>query len=788
MKTVSRNARMEAALALHRLGYPVTLCQGKKPNRKGWPNHVYTIDEIRREFQLAPSLNVGIVLGSRSGIIDIECDSEQAELDLLQLFGGEIPHTACYQSKRGRHYLYAWDERFEEIAKAKVLWREVEIRLGANEKGAHSLVPESSTDGFTRSWTTSLEESEPQPLPESVIEKLIERIPQKVKPINFGASQEATLLSEFSDVGRDDRPGDDFNKRGSWSEILTPHGWTVESSSGEVTHWTRPGKAEGVSATTGHCKTQLGKELMYCFSTSAEPLKPDEPYDKFSLYAHLNHGGDFNRAADKLREYGYGKREITARKGAKNKATQLVELASEAELFHTPDDEAYITAPVNGHLETWPVKSDQLNRWLSQQFYLRYASVPGASALKDAALLLGAKACFDGKSVELYTRIGEHGGNIYIDIANDDWQVIEVTSEGWDVIDSSPVKFHRPSGMLELPVPQSGGDISQLKEFINLPDDDFPLLIAAMLAAYRPSGPFPVLILRGEQGCAKSTAARVVRSLCDPNAAPLRAEPKDARDLVIAASNGWLLVYDNLSKVPVWLSDGLCRLSTGGGFSTRELYSDKGETVFNVQRPALLTGIETPTSRADLLDRSLVLELPVIPSNRRCTEADLLQKFELARPTIFGALLDGVSSALRNFSSTRLKESPRMADFARWATAAEEGLKWSPGTFMTAYAKNRQSTNDEVLEDQLALAIRKLMELESLWTGSPTELLVELNKLVDEATRHSSDWPGSPSALSAKLNRLAPCLREAGLSVERPKRSGQARRITLLKKVADSKS
>ena len=61
---------------------------------------------------------------------------------------------------------------------------------------------------------------------------------------------------------------------------------------------------------------------------------------------------------------------------------------------------------------------------------------------------------------------------------------------------------------------------------------------------------------------------------------------------MIAATNGWVVALDNLSHLSTWLSDALCRLATGGGFSTRELYTHDEEKLFDAQRPVILNGIE----------------------------------------------------------------------------------------------------------------------------------------------------------------------------------------------------
>ena len=108
-----------------------------------------------------------------------------------------------------------------------------------------------------------------------------------------------------------------------------------------------------------------------------------------------------------------------------------------------------------------------------------------------------------------------------------------------------------------------------LRPFLNVGSDvDFVLVVSWILAALCDKGPYPVLVLRGEQGSAKSSLCEIVRELIDPNTAPLRALPRDERDLFIAANKGHVQAFDNVSALQPWLSDALCRLATGGGFGT----------------------------------------------------------------------------------------------------------------------------------------------------------------------------------------------------------------------------
>jgi hypothetical protein len=276
------------------------------------------------------------------------------------------------------------------------------------------------------------------------------------------------------------------------------------------------------------------------------------------------------------------------------------------------------------------------------------------------------------------------------------------------------------------------------------------------------------LVINGEQGSAKSTLCKMGRALIDPNVAPLRRPPRDERDLAIAAGNGWVVGYDNLSGIQPHLSDALCSLATGGGFATRELYSDDEEKLFCAMRPVLINGIEDVVTRPDLLDRALTLTLPTIPDDRRREEDELWQEFERRRPRILGALLTAVSAALRNKPSVRLTSKPRMADFASWAVAAESALGWPAGGFLAAYLANRDGSNAVALESSVvAQPVLTVVEKQTdgIWHGTVKELLAELDKVVDEATRKGREWPTSSRKLGGELRRLAPVLRRAGIDV-----------------------
>ncbi len=483
-------------------------------------------------------------------------------------------------------------------------------------------------------------------------------------------------------------------------------------------------------------------------------------------------------------------------KPRKSQADMLVELAASADLFHTPggyDSEGYAVIEVGDHRETWPIVSKGFRRWLGRQFHNECGKAPGSQAVQDATNVIVGKAIFDGPECEAPIRLAEHGGGIYLDLCNSEWQAVEISGGGWRVLDSRsvPVRFRRRRGMLALPMPLSGGSVDGLREFVNVPNnDDWTLLVAWIIQALQPQGPYPILILNGEQGSAKSYLCRFVRSVIDPNAAPLRRPPRDERDLMIAANNGWVVALDNVSHISPSLSDTLCTLATGSGFGTRELYSDDEEKLFAAARPILSNGIEDVAVRSDLADRAVRLTLPHIPDGRRRNENELLPAFEAARPRILGALLNAVSEAFRILPTVKLKAMPRMADFAKLGAATEQALGWVPGTFLAAYAGSRESANATVLESSvLGPLVLTLIRERGRWAGTATEFLAELETRTDEKTRKRRDWPTTGAVLSNRLRRLSTTLRALGVDVTFHRKAGGGRhRVIELEQVGETPS
>jgi hypothetical protein len=450
-----------------------------------------------------------------------------------------------------------------------------------------------------------------------------------------------------------------------------------------------------------------------------------------------------------------------------------------AEFFHTAVGTGLVDLLINGHRETWPIRSQRFRTWLRRHHYQATRTALSGAAIRSMLDLFEAHAQFDGPERAIYVRLAEHAGHIYLDLADDCWRTVEIGPEGWRIISSPPVRFRRAAGMLPLPMPRAGGSIEALAPFLNLRNqNDFVLVVAWLLVALRAGGPYPLLAISGEQGSAKTVLSKLLKALIDPNVAPVRALVREERDLVIAANNSHVLAFDNLSGLSHALSDAFCRLATGASFGLRQLYTDQDEVLFQATRPVLLNGIEDVVSRPDLGDRAIFLTLPPIAEHRRRPERSFWDEFEIARPRILGSLLDAVAHGLRKLPGIRLGQLPRMADFTLWATACETAF-WSAGTFGRAYHANRRAAIEDLIDvDPVAARVRELMTNRQTWTGSASDLLRA--GAGDTFSGPSAGWPNNPRALAGRLRRAQTFLRTIGIEmIFRREGRGGARTIKI---------
>jgi hypothetical protein len=476
--------------------------------------------------------------------------------------------------------------------------------------------------------------------------------------------------------------------------------------------------------------------------------------------------------------------------GAPSAADILVGLSEAAELFQDTNETAYADIEIGNHRETWAIRSHGFRRWLRRLFHEETGGAPASEAFNAALNVIEAKAQHDTPVREVYVRVAGLDDEVYLDLCDSEWRAIQADKAGWRVVERPPVRFRRSPEMRPLPVPEEDGSVEGLRPLLNIRagedgDNDFILAIAFALGCLRGRGPFPVMVITGEQGTAKSTRSAMLRSLFDPGKPTLRALPRDERDLVIAARTRHVLAFDNVSGLPFWLSDALCRIASGAGFGTRQLYTDADEVIFEGARPLISNGIEDVVERPDLAERSIFSVCELIDAKNRLSEDEIWASFRATHASVLGKLLDAVVEGLRNFSGIRPPNLPRMADFAHWGIACEPAL-WKSGAFMRAYDANIRGAVESVLEAiPAAAAVRKLMEdlaavKKTQWKGTSSDLLAKLTPLVDERIAKSDAWPRTGRALSGRLRRAASFLRRVGIDVVFTKEGhAKTRQITI---------
>lgn len=448
------------------------------------------------------------------------------------------------------------------------------------------------------------------------------------------------------------------------------------------------------------------------------------------------------------------------------------------DLFKTKDDITYAT--ING--KNFNILGSELKDFINKGMYEQFKFFLSKSDLDEIIDKCDTFARVFGEAKPVFRRIGRSEGTINIDRGTPNFDVIEITSNSVRKITNPSVKFirsriQRPIGDINTEAqPQ---DLFRLKEYVPFKtDEDFILFVAWLMSCLNTFGGYPPMFLVGEQGSAKSTTSAFIKNLLDESAVPLRNLSTGMRNLMIAASNDFILCYDNISKISDNQSDNLCKLSTGAGFTTRKLYTTNEEVQLLCKNPIVINSIAVSPTRQDLADRSVIVNLtPIRPEDRK-TSKEIWENWEQDRPAIMGALCHAVSAALRNFDQVDEDSLPRMADFARWVIAGEDGLPWENGTFLKAMQNLRNTMVEEAIDaDSTALAVLKLMKEREHWAGKASTLLEDLTNCIEQDKHKYPDFPKLPNQLSRNLNRISAFLREKGLLFNKA-HSGQ-RSITL---------
>jgi hypothetical protein len=439
----------------------------------------------------------------------------------------------------------------------------------------------------------------------------------------------------------------------------------------------------------------------------------------------------------------------------------------------------YVVLPFDKHLEVCQTSSSRFRNYCALRYRQDFGHPPGSEALKQAKVQIEAK-CEGGRQVELYNRVGWHDGAIYYDLTTQDWRGVVITKDGWEVVFLPPI-FKRYPHQAEQVFPVKGSDPKKLLEFCNINKDDACLFMMVVAAFFIPDIPHVIPVQIGEQGTGKSNNSRLIKSLCDPSKVMSISVPKDLEQAQMIADKHWVNNFDNLSRVSEWFSDFLCRAVTGEGDMKRSLYTNDEEFIRTYRRCFVLNGIGSSICRPDLLDRSVIFDIPILKETK--PEKVIACEWRASLPGILGGFFSAISNAMAVIDSVSGHERFRMSDFAQWSAALSQYLGFSREEFFKRYQQSVDHKWEDTAEES-TFAQRLVYLVESNggeWAGSATTLL----ESIKPETGFDKSLPGNARALGSELMRIAPVMRSVGIDILRPEKreAGTGRKLVILRRV-----
>lgn len=490
-------------------------------------------------------------------------------------------------------------------------------------------------------------------------------------------------------------------------------------------------------------------------------------------------------------------KELAKAKIEKKKTEILIDLAHEngAELFHDQYKDAFISLNVGGKNKILKIRSGEFKKWLAFQFWQNRGEAVSNDILGNAINTLEGEARYsqNSKMHKLSIRLAEHEGDIWYDLGNG--KAVRINKTGWEIIKNPPILFRRLMHQEEQVDPKKGGSIFQLLEFVNLKVSENPgklseqqlLFSTSLISKFIPGFPHPIDVFHGPQGAGKTTASKITKELADPSLIKSLSLGKDLREFVQTSSHHWFIPLDNINSLSNELSDALCRVITGSGFSKRELFSDDNDIIYNFMHCIAINGINLAPQKADLLDRCLILELERIKSFR--DEKKFWGKFKSIKAGLLGAILDIVVKALGHIENVPNCEFMRLQDFGQWGCAISLALGGSAEDFLIAFKNNVALQNREALDSSpVAQAIMLLMEDKNEWEGTSDQLLAELNFIaISTSTTSAIDtkskyWPKEHHWLWRKTEEVITNLEVYGIRMWRERTS--KKRLIRIEKTA----
>ncbi|MCP4472981.1 MAG: hypothetical protein GY821_00105 [Gammaproteobacteria bacterium] len=455
-----------------------------------------------------------------------------------------------------------------------------------------------------------------------------------------------------------------------------------------------------------------------------------------------------------------------------SQSSMIIDFASDQlELFHDQENDACGLNRQTG--EVYLLDSEMFQDWLLSKYYRSYNMSISDSSFKSALSSLKGLAKYQGEYHDVFTRCAEKDGRYYLDLAiSNTSKAVIIDQSGWQVIDRPPIKFVRQKSMSALPEPLPDGDITLLFELINVPNNTDLLIITYLIDCLRTETPYPLLALIGEQGSAKSTSQNILKSLIDPSSCNLFFLTKKIDDIYLATTENLVLSYENIGKLIASQQNAFCAITTGSAYPQRNLYKRTLGSL-KAKRPIMINAITDVVTQQDLIDRTILIELPRIES--RTPVQQIERVFQNYHCELLGALLTIMAKALGILPTVILPDGkqPRMIEFALLGVAVERAMNRPDGQFMAQYNRCLNEAICQALDDNPI--VRPMIEwFESRcyksFKGPLHVLMMEIQR---ERNIPASDWPTHSRTFGNFVRQAQPILRGEGIKCESHGKKGR---------------
>jgi len=431
------------------------------------------------------------------------------------------------------------------------------------------------------------------------------------------------------------------------------------------------------------------------------------------------------------------------------------------------------------HVGGQAVPISRANRLLTQLLHENEQKAPSNDGLIGARRVLDMLAHKSGEVRELHTRAAFHEGAVFYELAPG--RVARISEGGWQLDPDPPVFFRAVKNLKPLPNPKPGGSLEDVAKRVNLKTDkDLRLFLTYVTLAPLAHIARPILQTTGVMGAGKSTACRVIKRLLDPTGN--ETATIDRRDFLQKAAHCYILMLDNQNSLPEWFQDTLCRLVTGESDSKRVLYSDDEDLIWSMQRAVLLNGINPPSERGDVQDRTLPIELDRLDKRKRLPEDDFWMQFSLKHPELLGAVFDALAGALQERHTVDLAERPRLADWGLYAAALYKSQGWGVETFVEDWKGVEEAQQQGTLDGSIvAQAVILFMKDKDRVELSAAKLHAAIEDRVEDDLDLARDktWPKTGRTLWKKIREVTPLLEVHGIRAYRKNDNRSGRPIVL---------